>query len=167
MSKKAEVNMPEVPELERQRKVIDSGHNTAISDLLEWLLAIAGVLGAHDTSVSEIDINRLGELMPEELWDGRKTILRKFWRFMSEKDKDLQRESKEAGRGIHDIRIFDVRIADVLNEFFGLDPNKIENERREILAGLRAGHELDDQRKQLGVANDGRGETASESVFDV
>jgi hypothetical protein len=139
MSDKAEIKQPDTPELEKQRKVIDSGHNQTIADFLDWLTELIGVLRAHDTYVEEVDFERLWNYMPNELHEKKLTVLRKFWRWMRKNHSDM--------------RIFDIRIQDTLEKYFDIDPNAIENERRELIAGLRAGHELTESRKGLGLTD--------------
>ena len=65
--------------------------------------------------------------------------------------------SEEADRqGIEpcEVSIFDIRIQNVLHEYFEIDPKKTERERRELLLYQRLLNEESEQRKVLIITGD-------------
>jgi hypothetical protein len=141
MSKSADITPPEVPECEKLAKIHEIGHNKQISDFLEWVQGLSAVFTFHDRAAHDVDIHELITLL-ESIADlpWEQGVIVDFWEWLSEKS-----EHKEL------VRVFDIRIEDTLYEYFGIDRDKLESERREILAGCRAGNALHDARKDLGL----------------
>jgi hypothetical protein len=140
MAKKAKVKLGKRPECEKMRRVIDSGHNTQISSFLETLQALGCALGvAEEMLLCQVNIaDLLRTLTSDGEWED--PIIDKFWGWLMDEYMNSGHE-----------RVFDIRIESTLNKYFGIDEDKLEAERREALAGLRAGHALEKERESLGL----------------
>jgi hypothetical protein len=142
--KRAVVKEPDVPECERLRLINEQGHNRMIGDFLTFVQGLIRVLSSSTLphtwwlDVEDINIEYLLEHFHTEgeyNWDDE--VLTQFWQWLV--------ETKEK------TKVWDIRVEDIMYEYFDLDRDKIENERREMLAGCRATNALNDARKDLGL----------------
>jgi hypothetical protein len=98
--------------------------------------------------VSDIDIQELLEHLrhtAEMPWEDE--IIVKWWEWLEEYCEEQNDQASEGYR----IRVVELRIEPLLYKFFGIDQEKLEQERREILAACRAGNSLQEHREDLGL----------------
>lgn len=141
-SSKAQIEPPVTPECDRLSKVEKTGHNRQISEFLETLQALVGALGSTDrTYIKKVDIDSVLKML--DSFDGAWThlVIQKFWAWLV-KTKTSEGEW---------YTVYDIRIYDVLHEYFGIDPQKVETERRELLAMCRGSNALTKAREELGL----------------
>jgi hypothetical protein len=142
--KKAEVKAPEVPECEKLRLINEQGHNKMLGDFLTFvqgllrLLTSDGVRASHWLEVAELEVDELLahlEHSGEFEWDS--AVIETFWEWLLSNEPTTM--------------ILDIRIEDTLYRYFGIDREKLETERRELLATCRASNALHDARADLGL----------------
>lgn len=124
----AETKMPETPELDKQRKAREEGHSEAIGEFLDWLRGEGYLLAKshshddgclcdgpwHDLKATDADPKQ--RHCPECGWPHRAEVC--GYR---------EGELAMAGKPINDL----------LADYFGIDLDKIEAERRAILDYIR------------------------------
>lgn len=142
--KRAVVKEPDAPECEKLRLINEQGHNRMIGDFLTFVQGLIRMLSSSTLphnwwlDVEDIKIEDLlkhFQTAGEYEWDDE--VIAQFWQWLV--------ETKEG------TKVWDIRIEDTMYEYFGLDRNKIETERRELLAGCQANNTLHDARENLGL----------------
>lgn len=143
MTNKAKITGPDTPVLDERKKAIDSGHPRMIGGFIEDLIGLINALGAEQRRlfIDDVNICDLLEMMVGD-WDGK--VIAKFWGWLVEKHEDDEDQPC----------VFDIRIQDILHEYFGIDPEKEENELRELLATQRAANTLVEAREDLGLKDE-------------
>ncbi len=142
--KRAVVKEPDVPECEKLRLTNEQGHNRIIGDFLTFLQGLSALLSIDHLphnwwpEVEDINIERVLEHLEEDGGAERDDeVILPFWQWLHDRDSGM--------------KLGDIWIEDTLYEYFGIDRDKLETERREMLAGCRAGNALHDARKELGL----------------
>ena len=137
---------PPTPECEKLRLINEQGHNKMIGDFLGFIQGLTRILMSGDTppgwwiDIEEIEIaDLLNHLACSGEFEWEDEVIEKFWQWLVE----IKGETK----------LWDIRVEDTLYEYFDLDRNKIENERREMLAYCSAGNALSEARENLGLSD--------------
>ncbi len=154
MSKTAQIKSPDVPECERLSSINHTGYNRMIQEFMEHIQGLSRLLASDNlphgwwVEVSDIDIHDLLEhLNHSGEMDWEDEIIVKWWEWLEEYCEEQNDEASEGYR----IRVVELRVEDLLYKFFGIDQEKLEEERREILAACRAGNSLQEAREDLGL----------------
>ena len=139
----ATVKEPEAPECEKLRLINEQGHNSMLGDFLTFVQGMMRILMSGNTppgwwiDIEEIEIEQLLECLHAGEFEWDETVITEFWVWLTEHKGET--------------KLWDIRVEDTLYEYFGLDRNKMETERREMLAGCRANNALHDARKDMGL----------------
>lgn len=125
-----------------------------IQDFMEHVQGIARLLSSDGlpygwmTEVGDVDIDELlAHLRCTSGMPWEDEIIVKWWAWLGDY---CEQQNAEASEGYR-VRLNDLRIGPLLYQFFGIDQEKIEAERREILAACRAGNALAEARDELGL----------------
>jgi hypothetical protein len=146
----AKVVGPPIPELERLAAVKDESQS--IGQFLDWLgerkpRVVLMVPHAHERDEDGELVYRDSDDKIVEGWEERKYRSAKE---MEQRERGIEVRYVAQADGDEMFPLY-TRMEALLAEYFDIDLNKVENERREMIAGLRTAHDLDDHRKSLGL----------------
>lgn len=135
---------PQTPELDRQHEVLESGKAQVVQDFYDWLVEQGYVLGKYQTEITET----CRGVRPDPLWsesncDGgfvKRTTRKNGEEIHAGIVCPVCGGSGEVTRSLVESRLMPALVVpeQLMADYFGIDRDKVEAERRAILEYLRS-----------------------------